>query len=207
MLTAPQWTRLRRSYDDEHDRRATRPNYPAPRLRGTVTLPSGQVITAPKIPTGSPGAQMHVYPFNIQIIAARRSTISTPLLNGNLYILDFTIFSTSHTDPPTETYEIGYALQPVFENKVVLTTPRPYTVLTELLDPFATILDDRGTGFPGTTLITPDTRQVTPLGILVTQPRAAITLTVVSAGVLAQAYYGHFRVLEGLDPTQPYPFA
>lgn len=172
--------------------------FPAARLnrRGPEPGVSG---TPGAVPWGSNIGRTRAFPFYINETAARRHTVSTPKLLGNVIINSVSFSSGSHADPPNDTLEIGYALNPVTETAVLLTVPRPYTVLTEVIDPFNIIANDRGSGFPGTTLNTPTRGSRIPLGLIVMERELAVTVSVVNPSGFIQTWIGYLSVTENLS--------
>src|SRR3990170_4292856 len=75
-----------------------------------------------------------VFPFVLHELGNRRVSFATPRLRGPIIIQDLAVTMGSIQDPPGDTVEIGYATSDVTETNALLTTSRPYTVLTELQD-------------------------------------------------------------------------
>lgn len=179
---------------NELDRRA----FPTARRNRTGPPPAGTAGPLAQ-PIGSDVGRVRVFPWAINETAARRNTISTPKLLGNVIILSLSFSSGSHADPPNDTLEVGYALQPLTETNVVLTVPRPYTVLTELLDPHGIIANDRGQGFFGTTLNVPNRGSRIPLGLVVLERECAVVLALVNPSAFVQTWLGTLTVIENLS--------
>ena len=66
--------------------------------------------------------------------ATRRSSVATPILKGPVIIVSLAIGTTNGVNPPGDAIELGYIIGNSFnESNVLTTTPRPYTVLTEMM--------------------------------------------------------------------------
>jgi hypothetical protein len=87
----------------------------------------------------------------------------------------------------------------VSEAGVALTTVRPYTVLTEKLDPFGVAAATIGAGYPASTV--PNTRvnfEFT-VDLIVTEARFVFTLSWVNTNATGEERPGHFLVLENVN--------
>jgi hypothetical protein len=176
------------------DRRA----FPTARRNRTGPPPAGTAGPFAQ-PIGSDIGRVRVFPWRVNEAATSRTTFSTPKLLGNVIISSLFFSSGSHGDPPQDTLEVGYALVPVTETAVALATARPYTLLTELLDPSSGILNTAGFGFPGTTLNTPTRGSRIPLGLIIMERECAVTLSVVNSGAFVQTWIGAITVIENLS--------
>lgn len=167
--------------------------YPPPRKGrgGGVSIEQLGPVSAPR---------MRMFPWIFSITGASRRTISTPRLVGPAIIKDFTWYNSTKTDPPVVTVEIGTARAPVDEAGVALTTLRPFTVLTELLDPFGVMAGASGDGFPVATLPTANDSRRFPLDLIVTDSEFFAVVSVVNNSAQAERYNGWLRVLESVDP-------
>ena len=175
--------------------------FPLPR-RGRTGPPSsldaintaaGDALPAPP--------RSRVFPFQFSETATSRRTISTPKLVGPA-ILRFAYFSTgTKVTPPNESLEFGWAPSPVQEAGVALTVIRPYTVLTELLDPFAVSVAAIGRGFPNFTL--PPAANAFPftLDLIVAEPQLAFVVALINNGANAQVWTGYLSILEAVSPS------
>lgn len=179
-----------------------RGTFPAARLKRQGPPPSSGPEEDLSAPVGSQLGRPRVFPFAIKETAARRNTISTPKLLGNVLIQSLFFSSGSHADPPNDTLEVGYALQPITETNVLLTEPRPYTVLTELLDPHGIIANDRGQGFFGTTLNVPNRGGRIPLGLYILERECSVVLGLVNPSAFVQTWLGYINVIENLSSAQ-----
>lgn len=179
---------------NELDRRAfptARRNRTGPPTAGTAG-PFAQ-------PIGSDIGRTRIFPFRMSEAANTRNTMSTPRLLGNVIVHSLYFFFGSAADPPNDTLEVGYALAPVRELNVALTTSRPYTVLTELLDHNAGIANDRGAGFPNFTTNTPQRGTRIPLGLVIMERELVVTLSVVNPSAFVQNCDGYFNLTENLS--------
>lgn len=176
------------------DRRA----YPAARRNRTGPPPVGAAGPFAQ-PIGSNIGRTRVFPFRINELAAGRNTISTPKLLGNVVIHSLYFQYGTTGDPPPSTIEIGYALTPISEIGVALTVPRPYTVLTELIDQSNQIANDRGQGFPSTTSNSPQRGTRIPLGLIVMERELAVVIADVNPSIFVQGIFGYFNLTENLS--------
>lgn len=172
--------------------------YPAPRAKRSGPIPgtSGGPLASPP---GQLVGRTRVFPWRISETAGRRNTISTPRLLGNVVIHSFYFGAGTAADPPNDTIEIGYAPAPVTEINVLVAVVRPYTVLTELLDHNNQIADDRGVGFPQTTLNNPQRGTRIPLGLIILERELAVTISVVNPSAFVQGYFGYMNLTENLS--------
>ena len=150
-------------------------------------------------PTGSDIGRTRVFPWRISETAGNRNTISTPKLLGNVIIASLFYSLPTAADPPNDSLEIGYALQPVTEINVAVAVARPYTLLTELLDHNNQISDDRGRGFPGTTINSPQRGTRVPLGLIIMERELVVTLSVVNPSGFVQGGFGYINLMENLS--------
>jgi hypothetical protein len=179
---------------NELDRRAfptARRNRTGPPAAGTAG-PFAQ-------PIGSDIGRTRIFPFRISEAANCRNTMSTPKLLGNVIIHSLYFAVGTASDPPNDTLEVGYALAPVREVNVALTTSRPYTVLTELLDHNGGIANDRGAGFPGVTINSPQRGTRIPLGLIIMERELAVTISIVNPSGFVQNWDGYFNLTENLS--------
>lgn len=168
-------------------------NYPAPRKRGTDTA-----VEAP--PTSFQAPRMRVFPFFFTFAASSRRAFSTPLLAGPAIIKGIELYPTLVSSPPSLTVEVGTSRIEVLENSVALSTPRPYTVLTELLDPFAGMNPAAGDGYPLHTVPTLTAKYESALDLIITDREFCAVLAMVNNNVGAAEVSGVLRVLEAVDP-------
>lgn len=173
-------------------------DFPEPRLIRT----GGRL--SPSVPTGAAPAnpRVRVFPYFMRELANTRHTISTPQLRGAVLVKGFCWASGSAADPPNETIEIGFARFPVSENSVALATNRPYTPLVELIDPFNLVANDRGQGFPQTTVNSPQRGTYIPLNLVVPDAECVITISVVNPSAFAQSYVGYIHLIENIPVDQ-----
>jgi hypothetical protein len=142
-----------------------------------------------------------VFPFQFSETANTRRTLSTPKLIGPA-ILRKAFFQTStKVAPPNESLEFGWALSPVTEAGVALTVIRPYTVLTELLDPFGVSNIAIGKGFPNFTLPGGTVGYEVTLDLIITEPQLAFTVSLINNGINAQQWIGWMSVIEAVSPS------
>jgi hypothetical protein len=147
----------------------------------------------------SPAPRMRVFPFIFVYTNNSRRSVSTPRLVGPGIIKDFTVYRSFAATPPQQTFEIGVAQTLVVEAGVALTTPRPYTVLTELLDPFGYVAGASGDGYPITTLPTGTDHFTIPLDLIVTDAEFFAVVAHINNRVASEEINGYLRVLEAVD--------
>lgn len=140
-------------------------------------------------------------PFQFNETANSRRTVSTPGLQGPAILRKIWFQTGVHVTPPQESVELGWALFPFAEAGVPLTTPRPYTLLTELQDPFGVSVATIGQGYPSATLPNTLTDVEKEVNILIPEERFVFCLALVNNGANAQEWQGRFTVVEGLDLT------
>lgn len=201
-LTETQEVALRRGINELPERRVRQPAYPPRRPRGPVTLPGGQVIQPAAPLPGAPGGQVRIFPFVINVTNTRRNTAATPRMVGPVVVKTITFEFLAQGDPPSGTLELGWAPLASPETSALLTTPRPYTTLVELLDPNAQVTDGAGTGFPNTTAFNTRARYEYALGIAVTAPEVSLHVAYVNNSVSAFRLVGHIVVIEGASKEQ-----
>jgi len=137
-----------------------------------------------------------LFPWRVHETAARRNSFATPRLQGPVLVQSFSWKTGVVADPPNETIEIGYATTNPQETDALLTTPRPYTVLTELQDPQNIIANDRGLGFPVFTVSSPEMGSRIPLGLIITDPEVFVCVCVVNPSGSIQDFSGYLWLLE-----------
>ena len=140
-----------------------------------------------------------IFPWVMTTTASSRRSISTPRIQGPALIKGLSIHAPFGVDPPQATIEIGTATIDVTEASVALTAPRPYTVLTELLNPFGVIAGAAGAGLPLTTVGTMQRWAEIPLDIIVDDIECVIVLAILANALVAGTFNGHLRVLEGVE--------
>lgn len=179
-----------------------RGTFPPPRLKRAGPPNSSAASENLDQPFGSSLGRPRIFPFVLHETANRRNTVSTPKLLGNVLIQSLYFQTGVASDPPSDTIEVGYALQETNETSALLTTPRPYTVLTEFLDPHGIVAADRGAGFPLNTLNSPQRGTRIPLGLYVIERECAVVVAVVNPSGFVQDFYGYFNLIENLSTAQ-----
>ena len=167
--------------------------YPASRKgRGdAAALLAGEVTRAPRT---------RLFPFYQRGILNRRTSWSTPRLVGPVVIKDVTIQFSTVSDPPTSTLELGTANIPVNENAVLMTVPRSWTVLTELLDPGALIAGIAGEGFANPTIPLASSHQNRALNLIITDPEFFLVFSFWNNNASTSSVSGVITLLEAVDP-------
>jgi hypothetical protein len=178
------------------DRRA----YPALRVKRAGPPPSSSLDAAIRAGGGTITPRMRVFPLGFNETASSRRTLSSNQCQGPALIKDIALGTSTYTAPTNKSIEVGIASSRITENGVALTTPRPYTLLTELLDPFAAIVDAAGGGLLQTTSAPNMNTIRTPLDLVVLDAQFYVTIALVNNTANAQEWHGWFRVLEAIDP-------
>jgi hypothetical protein len=176
--------------------------YPAARKKRSGPPPTQ--LPGNELPPSQGGSlgRPRVFPFVLHQTATRRNSVCTPLLLGNVLIQSYYIATGTYSDPPNMTIEIGYQLIAGAETNALLTTPRPYTVLTEFLDPHGIVAADRGQGFPQNTTNSPQRGTRIPLGLYVLERECAVVIADVNPSGFVQDYYGYLNLIENLSVDQ-----
>lgn len=154
---------------------------------------------APLAQDVTPAPRTRIFPFFFTFAANRRRSFTTPRLIGPAIIKDLELYPTFTSSPPSFSVEIGAADTAFIENSVALTTPRPYTVLTELLDPYAAMPANVGAGYPGHTLPTETARYQRNLDLIVTTPEFFAVVALINPSAFAAEYSGAIRIIENVS--------
>lgn len=174
--------------------------YPLPR-RGRVGPPSSLETQVASVgPDFAAPPRARVFPWVMNITANSRRTLSTPLLLGPAILRKIFFGPGTVTTPPAQTLELGWAPGLVTEAGVALTAARPYTVLTELLDPFAVSAAAKGTGLLADNSANTHVRYEWSLDLIVTEVRFCFTLAWVNNAATAEQRGGQLLVLEAVNP-------
>lgn len=170
--------------------------YPPAILNRQGPTPSGSPL-GPAGPIDPP--RTRAMPFVIRETAASRSSFVTPILRGPVIIFGIHYNIGTVADPPAGTLELGWKITPGHETSVALTTPRPYTVLTELQDPQNQVADAAGGGFPWTTLNAPGRGTYVPLRIVVVGAQVCVVVADVNNSGFVQNIYGYLHLVENVS--------
>jgi hypothetical protein len=173
--------------------------YPLPRRSRTGPASSLDAAAANAAAGSTTPPRTRLFPWAMSETANTRRTISTPRLIGPAIFKSLTFYSGTHQDPPGDTLEIGWSPVAVQEAGVALATVRPYTVLTELLDPFAFMTAPTGRGFPQWTSPTVNNPFEFRLNLILTEPQFVFTLSIVNNSNLAQEWHGTAIILEAVN--------
>lgn len=176
--------------------------YPLPRRR-RAGPPSAASILADQQQQEFPAPpRVRLFPFIFDVIAARRSTVSTPRLLGPAILRRIYYQILTSTDPPQDTLEFGWTVNPVTETNVLLTVARPYTSMMEKVDPQALTLAGSGDGFLNWTIPNTFIRwEITP-NWLITEPQFSFTVAHVNPSANAHRTVGTMTVLEAVPADQ-----
>jgi len=140
-----------------------------------------------------------VFPFFFTFIGNRRRSFSTPRIQGPAIIKGLELYNSFGSSPPQLTVEVGLALQPVLEDNVLNSVPRPYETRTELIDPFAAMGANAGRGFPIHTLPTITSHYEHPLDLIVEPGSWFVVVACVNPTAFAAEFSGSLRVIEAVD--------
>ena len=154
---------------------------------------------APRLPEYSNAhhARGRVWSWLLTTVASRRVTISGPLCHGPAMLRSCSFFGTTHESTGGMNVAIGYHTSPVTEAGVLNTVARPYTTLTELLNPENLVSQQNAKGFvegfiPGTL-----THWAEPLDFIVTEPTFFPVISISTiAFITAELYTGQLRLTE-----------
>ena len=167
-------------------------SYPAARKRATGDPNLPQVDNTP-IP------RTRFFTFLWNETASSRRTVSTPRIIGPAIIKDIEFYTGVINATDVKSVEVGYALVPVTEAGVSLNTARPYTVLTELIDPFSQRAAGAGVGLSQLTNPSTKTSFNIPLDLIVDVPEAYVCVALLNTSANAQLWQGKLRVVEALS--------
>lgn len=176
-----------------HDALFERAWYPRTRKNRATSASPFESIGQTPIP------RVRVFPFYMALIANTRKTISFGRFIGPALIKDVSFTPGFGVDPSNWTLEIGTSSISVTENNVGLATAKPYSVLTELVDPFSALSLLAGDGIPGTTLGTAVRWHTIPLDFIVELPEFYAVLGSCNASGGVGNLVGHIRVIEGVN--------
>lgn len=166
--------------------------YPRPRKnRGT----GNQVLAD----TTTPIPRTRVFPFYVDIVANRRHTWSSPRIQGPALIKAVNLNCSFGQSGSFTTFDFAANTSPITETQVVLTTPRPYTPLLELLDPFNTVPGVSGDGFALTPTGTVLRHIEYPVELIVELTDFFLVMAISNNGAGAGSISGHVRVIEGVN--------
>lgn len=166
--------------------------YPAARKRTAGAAVNDDVSLAPL-----PRTRYFTWLFNET--GTSRRTVSTPRIQGPALIKDIDFYSSVINATDVKSIEIGYALVPVTEAGVALTAARPYTVLTELIDPFAQRAVGAGVGVEQLTTPNTNVKFSLALDLIVDRAEAFITVSLLNTTANAQLWHGKLRVIENVN--------
>jgi hypothetical protein len=213
LLTEPQWRTLRREYDNEPGQRLRHAVYPPARLRATTRLPSGQVITAPTIPTASGASglsagtlpQVRLWTFHIGTNASTRANLASPKFRGPALIAEFRFFMLTDTSAGTSNVFTAYlASSPAANGNGLAVTVVPPGI--NMLD--LSYTDNAGFAAPATQGIATAQEAVShdmPTMFInrpVLDSVFYINLSVIASAGGGMYRGGLFRIIEGIDPGQ-----
>jgi hypothetical protein len=175
--------------------------FPLPRRGRTGPASSLDAIAAAQGPNLPAPPRSRVFPWQFSETANTRRTISTPKLIGPAILRKAYFQTSTKIAPPGESLEFGWAQTPIQEAGVALTVIRPYTVLTELLDPFGVSNIAIGKGFPNFTIPTGVAGYEVTLDLIITEPQFVFTVSLINNSLNAQQWTGWMSVLEAISPS------
>ena len=175
------------------------PGYPALRRKrtGPVSFLTPEELT--ELAASEQPPRTRVFPWLMLTTATSRRTVSTQLISGPAILRKLKWGKATISTPPVKTLEIGWANQMILEAGVALATPRPYTNLIELQDPFAIGAAGLGSGFPGDNTSTSYPEYEFSLDLIIMESRFCFTMSLVNQSAQAEQHGGHVVVLEGVS--------
>ena len=170
-------------------------SYPKARPKRSGPPPTASAVEQQTTDRDSP-PRTRIFPFAWNETANSRRTISGAKCQGPALYKAFQLGTSTYTAPINKSVEVGIASTPVVENGVALTTPRPYSLLLELQDPFAQLSAAMGRGFPVTT-VNPLYRDfVMPLDLVIYDNEFYPTISLFNNTANVQQWVGYLRILE-----------
>lgn len=139
-----------------------------------------------------------VFPWLMFTTATSRRTICSAPVTGPAILRKLKWGKATITTAPVKTLEVGWSRLPNVEAGVPLATPRPYTNLIELQDPFVVAPAAIGRGFPGDNSSTSYVEYEFTLDLLVMEPNFVFTISIINNSGQSEQHGGHFTVLEGI---------
>jgi hypothetical protein len=166
--------------------------YPSARKRGAGAAVNSDVQLSP-IP------RTRYFTFLWAETATSRRTVSTPRLTGPVVIKDIDFYSSTINATHVKSIEVGYSLVPVTEAGVALATARPYTTLTELIDPFAQGATGVGVGIEQLTTPATNVKFSIALDLIIDQAECYVCVALVNTSSNGQLWHGKLRVVENVS--------
>jgi hypothetical protein len=140
--------------------------------------------------------RMRIFPFAWNETASSRRTISGKMCRGPALYKSIQLGTSALVSPISKTVEVGIASSRVTENGVALTTPRPYTLMLELVDPFLQIASAAGQGFPIHTTNPLLRDYIMPLDLVIYDAEFYPVVSLWNNTGNVQQWQGNIRVLE-----------
>ena len=175
--------------------------YPLPRKRRTGPPSNLDTQAATQADVIAAPPRSRFCPFIFTELANKRITVCTPRLIGPAILRKCSFFIGTRTTPPATTVEFGWAPTDCTEAGATIGSARPYTLLTELIDPFNYIASASGEGYPLTTTPAGHNEWNMDLDLIVTEQNFVFTTSLVNNGPNGQEYYGHMLILENVNPA------
>lgn len=175
--------------------------YPAARKQRSGPPPS-QADPASLAGGGPTAPRTRFFPFAFNETATSRRTISGDKCQGPALIKAFLLGTSTYSAPISKSVEIGISSTKLTEAGVALTTPRPYTLLLELQDPFSQLASAAGRGYPLATWAPGPNTITFPLDLVVYDNEFYPVLALWNNTANAQQWYGFLKVLEQIRPDK-----
>jgi len=166
--------------------------FPAPRKRG-----AGVALDELSGPIVAPRSRL--FPFHFTWSASSRHSFSTPRLTPPIILKSIFYQQTQSSSPPQQSLEIGIAHLPVYENGVALATPKPYSIITELLNRDSGMPAVAGQGFPFSTLTSGTNHWQRQLDYVITEPDVYLVIAHCNNNVQGAELTGYLTLLEAVD--------
>ncbi len=154
---------------------------------------------APSISGGPPLPRTRVLPFYFTMTANNRRAFTLPRCQGPAIIKRFAWETSGGAEPATATIELGYASVPFSEAGVAVTTSRPYTVITELTDPFGLIADLAGFGWPNRVTGAGSRASGMDTDFIIDLSEFYVVIATQNNGAGILNFDGHVTVIEGVS--------
>jgi hypothetical protein len=151
--------------------------------------------------TPPPAPRTRLFNWAVHISNSRRRSWSTPRLVGPCLIKDFTYNPGFGATPPALSFEFGKSPVAVDEDDVLLTVPRPYTRLSELLDADNIITANAGEGYLFDTIPSTHTPYSWPVNLIITDPEIFVVMATINNSALAFDLTGWVTIVEDIDPV------
>ncbi len=199
VLTEPQERTLRGRVNELPERAPSPIRYPPARARGTVRLPSGATVAAAAAPALAAGARTRILNWAYNSTAFTRTTITLGQFNGPAIIKGVECYTSPVPSGVGFTIELGKAATAIDEAAVPLATPRPYSLLTEMRDPFNAVQAASGEGLILSTIPNTIVQYERLVDILIMDPSFYAVVAIYNNSGAGSAVVGKVRIIENIS--------